>query len=115
MKKCFVPLILFALMASFILIYRLDASYSECDVISDISEKITDLKITKTEKVQSGPEVEKGRSSKPNQVASMLLLTDDKNMVIIEFPGVGWKGESRKGDWGNLLSKDHVTIYVQHE
>ncbi|MFH1446825.1 MAG: hypothetical protein ABIG43_05385 [Chloroflexota bacterium] len=34
---------------------------------------------------------------------------------LIDIPGVGWKGEARVGNWGNMLDRDRITIYVRHQ
>lgn len=41
--------------------------------------------------------------------------SSDRPRLLVDIPGVGWTGGSRPSDWGEILRRDKVTVYIQHD
>ena len=39
----------------------------------------------------------------------------NNKIMLIDIPGVNWKGSARDNDWGVMLGVDKTTIYIRHE
>ncbi|MDD3654813.1 MAG: hypothetical protein PHO01_11675 [Desulfotomaculaceae bacterium] len=88
----------------------------ESEALSNLSEQITNQKILGDKPPASPSQGAPGQELQPDSpYVSALTGVGSRKMVLIDFPGVSWKGEHREGDWGTLLPKDHVTIYVRHQ
>lgn len=59
------------------------------------------------------PSLERGENLVLHTQAGM-SFSRFKGRMLIDVPGVNWKGGARENDWGSILNKNKTTIYVRH-